>query len=134
MKRILGGMMKKRAVSLALIVMILCLPFAALADDSLRLFFDSATDLLLNTQNVTLNGHAEFSLDGERFKTAELCYVQDDTNSLLQLNLRTPRRNGSSIPDRWTLSSVIRSAGSNTAPSDLRRSACLFPISRGTLW
>ena len=107
MKRILGGMMKKRAVSLALIVMILCLPFAALAEDSLRLFFDSATDLLLNTRNVTLNGHAEFSLDGERFKTAELCYVQDDTNSLLQLNLRTPRRNGSSKPDRESGYTVI---------------------------
>lgn len=100
-------MMKKGAVSLALIVMALCLPFTALADHSLDLFYDAALDLLLDTQNVTLNGHAEFSLDGERFKTADLCYVQDDVNSLLQLNLLTPARNGIRKPDRESGYTVI---------------------------
>ncbi len=90
-----------------LILMALCLTFSALADNSLNLFYDAAMELLFEIPNVTLTGHAEFSLDGERFKTADLRYVQDYTNSMLQLNLLTPRRNGSKEPDRESGYTVI---------------------------
>jgi len=82
--------MKKIIVSILLIVMALCLTLTAFADSSLRLFYDSAMELLFETQNVTLTGHAEFSLDGERFKTADLKYIQCYNNSLLQYHLLTP--------------------------------------------
>ena len=40
----------------------------ALAENQLRFFYDATTRLLFETSNVTLTGHAEFSLDGKRFK------------------------------------------------------------------
>ena len=67
----------------------------ALAENQLRFFYDATTRLLFETSNVTLTGHAEFSLDGKRFKTADLNYIQDYTNSYYKLKLLTPRRDGS---------------------------------------
>lgn len=99
--------MKKIIVSILLIVMALCLTLTAFADSSLRLFYDSAMELLFETQNVTLTGHAEFSLDGERFKTADLKYIQCYNNSLLQYHLLTPRRDGSEGPDRESGYTII---------------------------
>ena len=99
--------MKKIIVSILLIVMALCLTLTAFADSSLRLFYDSAMELLFETQNVTLTGHAEFLLDGERFKTADLKYIQCYNNSLLQYHLLTPRRDGSEGPDRESGYTII---------------------------
>ena len=92
--------MKKLTAIILSAVMILAAATAAQADSSLKLFYDSASELLFATNNVTLDGHAEFSLDGERFKTADLKYIQDYSNSLYQLDLHTPRRDGSGEPDR----------------------------------
>ena len=101
------GSMKKKIVSWALIVMALCLALTALADSPLYLFYDAVIELLFDTQNVTVTGHAEFSLDGERFKTADLGYVQDYTNSMLDLKLLTPRRYAPEKPDRESGYTVV---------------------------
>ena len=99
--------MKRFAATVLSIILILSLTMTALADSSTDLFYDSVMELLFQTNNVTLNGQAEFLLDGERFKTAELRYIQDYTNSLYQLNLHTPRRNGSQSPDRESGYTII---------------------------
>lgn len=52
---------------------------------------DAAGALLLDTDNVTITGTATFRLDGDRFKTAEIRYVQDGTSSFWQEKLLTPR-------------------------------------------
>ena len=82
------------------------MPQDATAEDSLMLFYDAGVELMFETSNVTLDGHAEFSLDGERFKTADLHYIQNYTNSLYQLKLLTPRRDGTQ-PDRESGYTII---------------------------
>ena len=99
--------MKKIVAVLLSIIMVLILTMTALADNELRIFYDSVTNLLFETNNVTLTGHAEFSLDGKRFKTADLNYIQDYTNSYYQLKLLTPRRDGSHEPDRESGYTII---------------------------
>ena len=60
-------------------------------DGQLQRLFESGKTLFFDTSNVTVAGHAEFTLDGERFKTADILYKQDDTFSHWQLDLLTPR-------------------------------------------
>lgn len=98
---------KKGMAILLSLLMVLPLAAAALAENTVRLFYDAAVELLFETSNVTLNGQAEFSLDGVRFKTADLFYIQDYDNSCYQLNLYTPRRDGSDGPDRESGYTVI---------------------------
>ena len=98
--------MRRIAAMLVFLMMILSLAATAFAEDSLTLFFDAATELMFETNNVTLDGHAEFSLDGERFKTADLHYIQNYTNSMYKLDLQTPRRDGSK-PDRESGYTII---------------------------
>ena len=57
----------------------------------LKSLLTSADSLLFHTHNVTVTGHADFSLDGERFKTADILYKQDGENSHWQMDLLTPR-------------------------------------------
>ena len=72
-------------------LLILSLCFSAHAESSLVPFIDAAEKLAFETDNVTITGKAEFLLDGKRFKTAEITYVQDGYNSFWQEKLRTPR-------------------------------------------
>lgn len=102
--------MKKRIAFLLSVVLSLLLAASALADRDLLLFYDAAMELLFETDNVTLSGEAEFALDGERFKTANLTHIQDYKNSHLRLDLKTPRRDGSGRPDRESGYTVIANA------------------------
>lgn len=99
--------MKKLIAAYLSIITVLMMTVTALADDETRLFYDSVMNLLFETGNVTLTGHAEFSLDGERFKTADLSYIQDGTDSFYRLKLLTPRRDGSDGPDRESGYTII---------------------------
>ena len=101
--------MKARIRLIALLCMVLALTVTtgAMADNEVRMFYDSAAELMFETGNVTLAGQAEFSLDGERFKTAKIRYIQDYTNSLLQLDLLTPRRSDPEGADRESGYTVI---------------------------
>ena len=99
-------MMKKwMAACLAVcIAMIFCLPAAGAEGSVLRPLAEAAERLLLDTSNVTIRGSAVFTLEGERFKTAEILYKQDANNSHWQLDLKTPREN---LPDRETGYTII---------------------------
>ncbi len=59
--------------------------------EELEALYDSAVALLYGTDNVTMEGKADFLLDGVRFKTAMSRHVQDDVNSIWVLQLWTPR-------------------------------------------
>ena len=82
-------MRKAKTVIAALLILTLCL--TAAAESSLTPFIDAAERLAFDTHNVTITGKADFLLDGERFKTAEITYVQDGENSFWQEKLLTPR-------------------------------------------
>jgi hypothetical protein len=56
-----------------------------------RQLADSGIVLLFETNNVTLSGAADFYLNGERFKSAEVTYKQAGTDSFWDLQLKTPR-------------------------------------------
>ena len=56
-----------------------------------RQLADSGIVLLFETNNVTLSGAANFYLNGERFKSAEVTYKQAGTDSFWDLQLKTPR-------------------------------------------
>ena len=56
-----------------------------------RQLADSGISLLFETNNVTLTGAADFYLNGERFKSAEINYKQAGTDSFWDLLLKTPR-------------------------------------------
>ena len=98
-------MQKRMAACLAVcIAMVFCLPAAGAEGSILRPLAEAAEKLLLDTSNVTIRGSAVFTLEGERFKTAEILYKQDANNSHWQLDLKTPREN---LPDRETGYTII---------------------------
>ena len=95
--------MKRIFVFLIAILLALTALTGALAETPLRQIYDSVFNLLFDTNNVTLTGHAEFSLDGERFKTADAKYIQDGTSSLWEWKLMTPRQDGSGREGGYTV-------------------------------
>ena len=97
----------KKLFAIILSVVLLLSAGLAHADERLLPFCDAAVNLLLGTDNVTLTGEAEFSLEGERFKTAKLECVQDGANSLLRWDLLTPRMEAGLTYDRQTGYTVI---------------------------
>ena len=82
-------MKKAKALIAAALCLALCL--TAYAEPAFVTLIDTAEKLAYHTENVTIEGKAVFSLDGERFKTAEITYVQDGENSFWQEKLYTPR-------------------------------------------
>ncbi len=99
--------MKKLIAAVLSVILLLGSVVGALADQPVNLFYDAVMELLFEANNVSLEGEAEFVLDGERFKTAKIRYVQDYIDSLLQLDLRTPHRDGTGRPDRESGYTVI---------------------------
>lgn len=98
--------MLRSKLTLFAIMVILCVSIAAagLADETLSELWDSGCDLLFHTDNVTLDGEAFFSMDGEHFKTARLHYVQDGYRSLYDWKLFTPTDDeGGEMESGWTI-------------------------------
>ena len=88
-------MAMKKLLIIVLCTMIalgVCCAGAEQSEAALIPFYDAAEELLCRTENVTLNGKAVFSLDGETFKTAVSSYVQDGRRSVWDLRLSTPLR------------------------------------------
>ena len=83
----------------------LCAALTALAltDGALKTLWNSGCDFLFHTDNVTVTGQATFSLDGKRFKTAELNYIQDGYKSYYGLKLLTPWSDGTEHESGWTI-------------------------------
>ncbi len=95
--------MKKWIALLLTAVLALTLTGAAWAETPLRLMFDSAYELLFETNNVTLLGSADFLLDGERFKTAVATHQQQDSTSCWRLRLLTPQEDGTEKETGYTV-------------------------------
>lgn len=95
-----------------LTAILLCVSFSAsaLTEGALTRLWGSGCDLLFHTDNVTVKGEATFFLDGERFKTAQLHYVQDGYDSYYGLKLLSPRASGGERENGWIIV-ANRSAG-----------------------
>ena len=77
---------------------------SALAEESaLRLFFDNLTEVLLDIDNGTVSGTAEFSLDGEWFKSVDTVYKQCGYRSSWKLDLLSPLPDGEKKASGWTI-------------------------------
>ena len=96
----------RRFKSFILVIAILLtvlLPAAAMADSALADLWKAGTDFLFHTDNVTVAGDAVFLLDGTRFKTAQLDYLQDGYRSYYGLKLLTPKKDGGERETGWTI-------------------------------
>ena len=101
MKNLTG--MKKLAVMALSLLAALALCATALANTAALELYDSATELLFNTDNVTLKAHAEFSLDGTWFKTVDGEWQQDGARSFRQLLLTSPKMDGTERKNGYTI-------------------------------
>ena len=83
--------LKRNALCALALMTLIALCALALGETAVSPWTDACEELLFHTRNVTLDGEAEFRLDGAWFKTAVGHYVQDGMNSLWNLALTTPR-------------------------------------------
>ena len=93
----------KRGLTILLAAILLALCVTAQAESPLARYYDAAEELLFHTDNVTVHGTAEFSLDGEWFKTAEIDLAQDMNRSRRQLRLESPRADGTRRQNGWAI-------------------------------
>ena len=98
-------MTRKNRVLCLITAGVLCvaLAFSALAEGKLIKLWTAGCDLLLDTENVTLSGHAVFTLDGEVFKTFNGTYQQDGSDSRMQVTLDTPMEDDSVYTGGYTV-------------------------------
>ena len=98
-------MKKKRRIALILPALCLCviLVVSALAEGALGTLYRAAAGLMFDTDNATLTVHADFTYNGLPFKTLDGLYKQDGVNSLLDLKLKTPKRDGSVFDSGFTV-------------------------------
>ena len=96
--------MRRSKLFILLLALVLCAVLAsALAESAWGTLWTSGCDLLFHTDNVTVDGEAVFSLDGVRFKTAKLHYVQDGYKSLNDWKVFTPKADGNDRKTGWTV-------------------------------
>ena len=95
--------MKKGLLFILSIALIFSAGTGAKAEMPLTAICDSADVLLFKTSNVTITGEAVFSMDGERFKTAGIKYIQDGDRSLWELKLSSPRADGRERENGYTV-------------------------------
>lgn len=80
----------------------LCSAFAETTPDLVSVY-DEAVTLFTGTENVTLSGNAQFSMDGKVFKSVDARYRQDGTRSYQDLKLYTPREDKDPIFSGYTI-------------------------------
>ena len=99
--------MRHSKMIVLLLALLLCLSLSvtALAGEKGPLWdlWHGGSELLFHTDNVTLDGHAVFFLDGDQFKEARLHYVQEGYESFYNLSLLTPRFDGSQKETGFTI-------------------------------
>lgn len=95
--------MKKLAMVILAAVTALIVCAAAFANDTAVELFDKTTALLFKQNSLTLNATAEFSLDDEWFKTAEIILKQDGNRAFRKLHLRSPRADGTERENGYTI-------------------------------
>ena len=95
--------MKRKILFIVLITLIISAVSCAQAEKHLTALCDFADVRLFETSNVTITGKAVFSIDGERFKTAEVKYIQDGDRSFWDLKLSSPKANGKERENGYTV-------------------------------
>jgi len=93
----------KRVFALLTAALLTALCVTAQAESPLAKYYNAAEELLFYTDNVTVKVTAEFSLDGEWFKTAEADLAQDRDRSSRQLHLRSPKADGTERHNGWSI-------------------------------
>lgn len=95
---------KKRMLSLLLAGMLCAaIACAAFAEGKLLTIWNAGSKLLFETGNVTLTGRADFSYDGNLFKSFNGTYVQDGADSYMQAMFDTPRVDGTVYTGGYTV-------------------------------
>ena len=96
--------MKKILILVLSLALVLAALTPVLAEESpLRLVVDNIAEVLMDMDNVTVTGTAEFSLDGEWFKSVETSYKQCGTRSVWKLDLLSPTYDGEKKASGWTI-------------------------------
>ena len=96
--------MKKLFVLLLSLLLVFAALTTAMAEESaLRLVIDNLAEVLLDMDNVTVSGTAEFSLDGEWFKSVDTVYKQCGYRSSWKLDLLSPLPDGEKKASGWTI-------------------------------
>ena len=96
--------MKKLFVLLLSLLLVFAALTTAMAEESaLRLVVDNLAEVLLDMDNVTVSGTAEFSLDGEWFKSVDTVYKQCGYRSSWKLDLLSPLPDGEKKASGWTI-------------------------------
>lgn len=95
--------MKKMMAWILVLTMALSLCAGALGEGKLTPFWQAARELLTQTDNVTLSGEANFSLDGEIFKRVVSTYIQQGERSRWDYKLFTPRAGGEEKESGYTV-------------------------------
>lgn len=95
--------MKKLILCLGALLLALSVCLTVLAESNAPKVYESLVNLLFATNNVTVTAKAEFSLDGEWFKTAEGTWKQDFSRSYRELILRAPKADGSERRNGYTI-------------------------------
>ena len=85
----------------AVLVLIVCA--AAFANNTAVDLYDRTADLLFHRDSLTLNATAEFSLDDQWFKTAEIVLKQDGNRAFRKLHLRSPKADGTERENGYTI-------------------------------
>ena len=96
--------MKKILILVLSLALVLAALTPVLAEESpLRLVVDNIAEVLMDMDNVTVTGTAEFSLDGEWFKSVDTSYKQCGTRSVWKLDLLSPTYDGEKKASGWTI-------------------------------
>ena len=96
--------MKKALIMMAALLTALAVCLTAAAENTAaEEVYGAAAALFFETDNVTLDAKADFSLDGEWFKTAELTVQQDRDRTVRQLRLTSPRPDGTVRENGYTV-------------------------------
>lgn len=93
----------RRIVSLIALCLTALIAVAALAEGPLTTLYSAATTLLFDTPNATLTIAADFAYNGVHFKHLDGRYVQDGSDSLMELSLKTPKKDGSIQQSGYTV-------------------------------
>ena len=95
--------MKKLAILIAAVLTVIIVCAAAFANETAVDLYDRTTALLTGNSNATLNMTAEFALDGQWFKTAEVILKQDEDRTYRKLHLRSPKKDGTERENGYTI-------------------------------
>lgn len=95
--------MKKPVILIAAALLVLVVCAAAFANDTAVELYNSTAALLFERNNMTLNASAEFSLDGQWFKTADITVKQDGDRTYRKLHLRSPKKDGTELENGYTI-------------------------------